>query len=822
MKGIQIVSLVQLQDRKYRGLIISIVPSVKYVGLLAFTKIVSTHSHLVALHQDVILDCIDDPDITIRLRALELVVGMVTAENLQTVVARLMRQLRPQSTPPPGLEDNPIGDDLSSGEEDSYTGRPTGTRIKRKFTGSVPILPESYKIGVIKRILEMCSREMYANIPDFRWYLDVLIQLVRLAPPIAASTGAAVPGEFCDSETDEDEGEDGSDVDGARKNDVGENIGYEIRNVAVRVKSVRVEAVGMADMLVRHKEGMFPPVGGGGHRVLLYAGWVVGEYASLLSDPESTLRAITYQASNLLSADILAIYIQALPKVYAAVVGSALVPWTTERKSSVALLTDTIVKFLELHATSPDIEVQERAVEFMELFRLAVDAVAVQPAGNDDAGNMPEPPRILTQAIPEMFAGTELNPVAPLAQRKVPLPPNLDLDEPINPQLHELISRAAMFCLGGGDATDGETDKEEEEFYQYYYTPRFSPISALRSLQQQLLPASEVLDAAAAPAGRGVTSAGPGSFQYQTAPDDYLDADILQRRKAERRERNALDPFYIGGGESPRVGATPPNPLTGEEIDVDSIPVVPLDPLMGDLLQVGSFNTVKGKAVKPRVEIVGDEELEGSGVVGSEEEREVGVIKGKRKGKKSGRHPLLGATGSSLVGFSLEEDDEVKERKERAMEEVRKARAEVERFRKELEIRQTGAAAEVVTVGTKPKSKVGPRSADRKGKAQVNVEGGGQGRGRVAGRGTGEGDAKPGMIKVSRKKKVIKDRNEGPKPRVKKGKAKAKDPTEELVVEGTVSAITIEGAPPMMRYNRKQRSSLLREDESGAGVVTDC
>lgn len=810
MKGIQTVSLMRHQCRKcWRANYIYIVTLVKYVGLLAFTKIVSTHSHLVALHQDVILDCIDDPDITIRLRALELVVGMVTAENLQTVVARLMRQLRPQSTPPLGLEDNPSGDDLTSGEEDSYTGRPTGTKIKRKFSRSMSLLPESYKVGVIKRILEMCSREMYANIPDFRWYLDVLIQLVRLAPPVAASSGAAVPGEYCDSETDEDESEDVNDVNRVKKKDVGEDIGYELRNVAVRVKSVRAEAVGMADMLVHRREGMFPPVGGGGHRVLFYAGWVVGEYASLLSDPESTLRAITYQASNLLSADILAIYIQALPKVYAAVTGSALVPWTSQRKSSVTLLTDSIVKFLEPHAISPDLEVQERAVEFLELFRLAVEAVAMQPAGSNDARNMPEPPRILTQAIPEMFAGIELNPVAPLAQRKVPLPPNLDLDEPINPRLHELIGRAVMFSLGGADATDEETDKEEEEFCQYYYTPRFTPISAVKSLQQQL-PASAALDAAVA--GRDVALTGPGSLQYQNAPD--LGVDILQRRKAERRERNALDPFYIGGGDSPRVGATPPNPLRGEEVDVDSIPVVPLDPLMGDLLQMESLNALKGKVVKPRVEIVGDEELEGSGVVGSEEEREVGLIREKRKAKRGGRHPLLSATGSSLVGFSLEEDDEEKERKERIRDEIRKARAEVERFRKELDSRQASAEAEVVIVGVKPKSKVGAKSADRKGKAKVNMEEGGQGIGRIAGRvkkipqGTiGERDVKSGNIKTSRKKKVVKDGNEVetvPKLKLKKRKAKSKDRTEELVAEGMVLAPTVENTSPVARQKQKE------------------
>ena len=52
--------------------------TVKYVGLLALAKILPTHPKHVAEHRDIILKCIDDPDISIRLRSLDLVVGMVS------------------------------------------------------------------------------------------------------------------------------------------------------------------------------------------------------------------------------------------------------------------------------------------------------------------------------------------------------------------------------------------------------------------------------------------------------------------------------------------------------------------------------------------------------------------------------------------------------------------------------------------------------------------------------------------------------------------------------------------------------------------------
>jgi AP-3 complex subunit delta-1 len=66
--------------------------AVKYVALLAFEKIVGSHPYLVSQQQDVILECIDDPDISIRMRALDLVVGMVNADNLTAIVGRLMQR----------------------------------------------------------------------------------------------------------------------------------------------------------------------------------------------------------------------------------------------------------------------------------------------------------------------------------------------------------------------------------------------------------------------------------------------------------------------------------------------------------------------------------------------------------------------------------------------------------------------------------------------------------------------------------------------------------------------------------------------------------
>ena len=51
---------------------------VKYIALLALAKIVPSHPHMVAEYESRILASIDDQDVSIRMRALELISAMVS------------------------------------------------------------------------------------------------------------------------------------------------------------------------------------------------------------------------------------------------------------------------------------------------------------------------------------------------------------------------------------------------------------------------------------------------------------------------------------------------------------------------------------------------------------------------------------------------------------------------------------------------------------------------------------------------------------------------------------------------------------------------
>ncbi|KAF2710292.1 Adaptor protein complex AP-3 delta subunit [Pleomassaria siparia CBS 279.74] len=636
--------------------------NLKYVALLAFEKIVRSHPHLVSQQQDVILECIDDPDISIRMRALDLVVGMVNSENLTAIIGRLMRQLR--NAPIASSADTPSNDrgrltGVTPYAESDDSDAEESLRPHEQRSNHAPPLPEDYRINVIRRTLEMCSRDTYANITDFEWYIDVLIQLVRVTPSTKST-----------SAVDYDE-------DTEHTDDIGRSIGRELQNVAVRVKSVRSEAVDAAQslVLVDRRDQMFPSSGNGGQGVLEYAGWLVGEYSNYLSSPEGIMNSLMHPLSLQLSSRTLAVYLQAVPKVFASMSGNEQISWTPERKSLMTLLMARIIHFLEPLSSHPSLEVQERSVEYLELMRLAAEAASGTAPGNENEG-FTDPPLLLTQAIPALFSGAELNPVAPGAQRKVPMPEDLDLDTPINPNLRMLLANAELESF--------QTD--EDDVYAAYSEPIASYTSNNESAPA--ISASERLDA---------PNKEPTSYQ-NAVEEEYLDPDIIARRKAERRERNKDDPFYIDPeGDRGSGTVTPLGQIVREgnvgnvDSDIDNIPIMDLDLANrgGDeIMRVRSPRSPRRSAAR-RVEIIGDETL-GPGDMDSAREDIVVPKLDRGKGKKS----LLDVDSSGLASLSLNDDGDVPgrkmtqldiERKEQEEAEMKKALLEVERLRLEMQ-----------------------------------------------------------------------------------------------------------------------------------------
>ncbi|KAI1335192.1 Adaptor protein complex AP-3 delta subunit [Xylariaceae sp. FL0016] len=636
---------------KLRGMVmIDGDPNLKYVALLAFNKIVTTHPWLVAQQEDVILECIDSTDISIRIKALDLVQGMVSSDNLVSIVSRLMRQLKLASAVERRNAAISTGPSLENSDEDEERTLDPAQRS----ADQTPPLPDDYKVDVINRILNMCSHNNYGHMIDFEWYIDVLTQLVRSAP---------LPRQLQDVDSMSPSGK-------SNVGDIAEKIGDELRNVTVKVQAIRPACVEAAETIALQLHRDSPT----GHSItsgaLKPAAWIIGEYATELTNPEDSLSLLLQLVPNTTSAESLAACVQAIMKVFTLLAGNEFTPWDSERKSKTQLLMARIIHTFEDLIIHPNLEVQERAIEFSELLRLTAEAASSQEASSATVHQ--DTPLLLTQAIPSLFAGWDLHSVAIGAQKNVPLPEGLDLDEPINSNLNYLLASAESMSI--------PTDEVDEwESYYHQRPPAASIVSepAINRLAE----------------GRDETTT---SYQQPTE-DSYLDPDILARRKAERLEKNRDDPFYIQEGGSINRSSTPIHNIlqnsNGPDLDVDSIPIMELNL---DALNEGAERVQprESKSAKPKprqkIVIAADENLGGSGQStprNYDSENNFDSV-AKSRAKKS-RSNVLGVDSTNIGSLNLEGDSDSKafdpEAQQREEAEMAKAMKEVERLRLEMQ-----------------------------------------------------------------------------------------------------------------------------------------
>lgn len=660
------------------------------MALLAFNRIVLTHPDLVAQQEDVIMDCIDSPDISIRLRALDLVMGMISTDNLMSIVGRLMRQLRSSNVAPSSIDDEfgqvrtsdivPIADS----DEERQAAIP---RSPQERTEPGPQLPDDYRVDVISRILDMCASSNYSNLMDFDWYLDILVQLFRNAP--YQNSASSIQSRSCHSNE-------------IRCIDVTEKIGKELRSVAVKVKAIRVTATRAAESILTACSNGTMPVGKAAIRSIA---WIVGEYATHLLSLEGALHALLHIAKPTMNPGILVICLQAIPKVFATLVGDEQEIWTTDRKMRTSLLMARIIHCMEHLSMHPDLEVQERAVEFIELFKLSAEASVLQQSSSDAV--LQDAPLLLTQAIPSLFAGLELNSVAAGAQRNVPLSPALDLDQPVNPQLPELLHAADDYY---------SEDPDQDDFEVYYFAAPLESAKNLAAADRLVINEDDVRS----------------SYQYE-GENSYLDPDIVARRRAERLERNKDDPFYIAGNDA-EASTSLHNIIqndNGTDMDIDSIPIMQLDlgktPTVVPALIRQHGKGSSSSRTRQRVKVAADETLVASDTSTPRNEESEATLEGLSRSRPlRSKQALLLVDSSSIGSYSIENDqrgvsgpksdtntrrgEEVEMTK--AMQEVESLRLEMQRAKERIQ-----AAQDVPPEGTIVKKKTKKKAKKPKSKS---------------------------------------------------------------------------------------------------------
>lgn len=620
------------------------------------------------------MGCIDDSDISIRSQALELGAGMVNSNNLVAVVERLMLQLRDNnilSSAVDPVPDRTLGIEPSA---DSDGEDPEATlRASREKAEVATALPVEYKVSVIRQILDICSKNTYAKIADFYWYLEILVQLIGLVPLIDRPTIAPNEGDYQSQELCEQ-----------NEQSVASAIGWELRNVAVRVSTIRKEAVISANSMITIGGGdaSFINIGVGGEGVLEFAVWVVGEFASSLYDVQETLGFLLHPRVRSLPPTTISAYLQCIPKVLAEIISSERSSWNKERKVMLSLLLTRIIHFFEPLTTDPNLEVQERSVEFAELMRVAVQAI--EGYENDATYG----PLLLTKAIPSLFVDSDLNPVAPTAQKKVPLPSGMDLDAPLHRDLQGLLQSVDPGRLLEPDSA------EFERFYNYRIDPK--------------------LDVRSAPDHNPSETEGSS---YQRVGDVIIDHDMLAKKRMDRLGRNKDDPFYIMSDEFSSGTSTPFHEIlknsNGEHVDVDSIPIMKLD--LGDTEHVTNrpdLETVRKKKGPPqRISIAMDENIDVDDLKTSQFNAGAGRATVDTNSSKQKRDKikksLLEVDSSELGRFPINDNFAMLGKSEIEIQEAEnadmaKALEEVERLRLEMQrtAERTGASEGVPPEGT--------------------------------------------------------------------------------------------------------------------------
>lgn len=155
--------------------------------------------------------------------------------------------------------------------------------------------------------------------------------------------------------------------------------------------------------------------------VLYAAAWLVGEFRSFLVDPLATLCALLAPAIQRLPPYVQMVCLHAALKVFSALVSPAADSSDSQAGHDAERFSACLKaakEGTEAFASSVDLEVQQRASEFRELLA-AIEAAVPEPF---------EVPAIATD-LASLFSG-DLNPVAPKAQKRVPIPDGLDLEEP--------------------------------------------------------------------------------------------------------------------------------------------------------------------------------------------------------------------------------------------------------------------------------------------------------------------------------------------------------------------------------------------------------
>lgn len=597
--------------------------NLKFVGLLALINILKVFPSLITSVNgvdEVIMECLTDQDQIIKRKALQICQYLVNEDNITKVVKNLLFQL-----------------------------------IPKDFA-----ISEQLKLEVALKIVSLAQDNNYANIPNFRWYVAVLKDVINLTllPPSSKNTATNIVSilPVCSSR-------------------IAVELGREFKLLATKVPSIR--SVILTDVAIPYvKDSKIFEVC---PALLVDLLWVLGEYCEEFDHPlESDVGVQTdtpfglcqlieafnfivdvslpsseiaqpHESERLLNIlggnpELLKVTITTLVKVFSSICSHYqkvyVIDGLMNKKEylDISYYLSKLTRFLMLWEHHYHYEVQERALSWLEFLRICSEALEV--AGNS-----------LLDTIQFETAGDGVTDL----RSKVSEYESVRGGKP-----YENFENQSQQTGANSDLGDSLRDEEDNRLENQYKLP-FLLTNVFPSLFK-----SYALNPVAKSAQRSITIphglnlGDPINLTPQLLPsrnpvdaykvyDENLnesalislsDDDMMKNQRKERLERQKDDPYYIMGDDDIRLKSGSP---IGQLSDV----------VKSSASSISSDRVKKQKAQKlkkEKVKILSEETVEGfTGFerVSSEEARQ---IEGKRKKKNQ-----IAIDLSKLDGFELGE-----------------------------------------------------------------------------------------------------------------------------------------------------------------------
>lgn len=333
-------------------------PNLRYISCVLFYKIGKINVAFISQFDKLVLRLLNDVDVSIRSKALELIEGIVDEDNLKSTVMVLLKQF---------VDEDKVVMQIGS----------PGLEVTKEIS---IVVSEPYKIKMMNTIIHICSMDDYANLADFNWYNSVLLDIAMLCQEISDSK-------------------------------LEHKIGDQFRNIMVKVPSMREDT--MATIIkILSTDSIYTQIPG----VLKELFWTLGEFSSLIDNGDDLIESIISK-DHYYAPETQQIVIMALLKIFSHWSNNHEVVDRSRLKEVIA----SLLHYLEVLSCSKYFEVQERAVESMEILKLSNEALDDETEGF---------PLLISDVIPSLFNYFELKPISNGTQQQLQRNVTVDCETP--------------------------------------------------------------------------------------------------------------------------------------------------------------------------------------------------------------------------------------------------------------------------------------------------------------------------------------------------------------------------------------------------------